>query len=299
MKIRFIINPRDAASMAALRDAAVELRSKGHEVSGWVTFEAGDAECFARRSISDGVDLVLAAGGDGTIFEVANGLLTGDPAAAMLPRLAVVPLGTANDLANGLFYPTEVPEAIRYGVESEFRPVDIARVNDRYFVNVSTGGFGADATEDAPEMAKRTIGILAYLAQGVKKLASLTPLSARFSIDDEVIHDGEFLLFGVGNGGRTGGGNWITPKADMTDGLLDLCIVLPMSRSDFVRLAPDLRSGDHVGNANVIYRQLPRVLIEGPDVLRVNADGEPVDGKSLLYTIRPGALQLPIPGEAP
>lgn len=297
MKIRLIVNPKDPAALAELREAVARLRAGGHEVSGWVTFEAGDAERFAAKAVADGVDLVFAAGGDGTLFEVANGMLAQGGSADDLPRLAVVPMGTANDLANGLFYPLPVTDAVSYGVASDYRAIDVGKVNDRYFVNVSTGGFGADATDDAPEAAKRAIGILAYLAQGLKKLATLTPLSGRFTVGEEVIHDGEFLLFGVGNGGRTGGGNWITANADMTDGLLDLCIVLPMSRGDFVRLAPDLRSGHHIENPNVIYRQVPRVLVEGPGVLRVNADGEPVDAQSLLYTVKPRALRLPVPGE--
>ncbi len=282
--------------MAALRAAAAQLRSEGHDVTARVTFEGGDAERFAAEAASEGIDLLLVAGGDGTLYETVNGLLdrssAGDP-----PRLGIVPLGTANDLANGLFYPTPVDEAVRYAVDSAFRPVDVARVNDRHFINVSTGGFGAEATDEAPERAKRTIGILAYLAQGVRKFASFDPLAARFTSGDEVIYDGEFLLFGVGNGRRTGGGNWITPEADMADGLLDLCIVLPMSRADFLRLAPDLRAGNHVDNENVIYRQLARIAIEGGEEMRVNADGEPVDARKLLYTVRPAALQLPIPRE--
>lgn len=287
--------------MNALRDAAVELRAEGHEVTGRVTFEAGDAERFAAEAVADGPDLVLVAGGDGTLFEVVNGLVGGDHANSgeNLPRLGVVPLGTANDLANSQFYPMAVADAVRYAVDSSFREVDVLTVNDRSFLNVSTGGFGAEATDEAPKAAKRTIGILAYLAQGVRTFASFEPLEARFTAGDEVIHDGEFLLFGIGNGTRTGGGNSITPKADMADGLLDLCIVLPMGRADFLRLAPDLRAGNHVDDENVIYRQLREVEIKGSEALRVNADGEPVDARTLRYAVRPRALRLPVPGPQP
>ena len=300
MRIQLIINPRDDASMTALRASVEALRAEGHEVSARITFEAGDAKRYAAEAVSESPDLLLTAGGDGTLFEVANGLLgSGQGAADELPGLGIVPLGTANDLANGLFYPPTVSEAVRFAVDSPLRRVDVATVNDRFFLNVSTGGFGAEATDEAPERAKRSIGILAYLAQGVRTFAAFEPLTARFTSGDEVIHDGEFLLFGVGNGGRTGGGNWITPKADMTDGLLDLCIVLPMGRADFLRLAPDLRAGEHVGNENVIYRQVPQLLIEGGDEMRVNADGESVDARRLHYGIRPSALRMPIPGEEP
>jgi diacylglycerol kinase (ATP) len=296
MRIRLIVHSSDDAALARLRSAVERMRSQGHDVVGLVTFEAGDAERFAHEATAAGVDLILAAGGDGTLNEVVNGIFSAaaGKSAEELPALGIIPLGTANDLANTLEVPVDIDAAVAHALRGQQRKVDVARINDRYFLNVSTGGLGAEATEEAPERAKRVIGVFAYLAQGVRKFASLTPSTARFTTAGEVVYDGDFLLFAVGNGRRTGGGNWLTPRAEMDDGLLDLCIVLPTSHGEFLRLLPDLRSGGHLEHDRIIYRQLPSIEIQatGPANLSVNADGEPLEYRTFRYTVEAGALRV-------
>src|SRR5690606_12081190 len=117
-----------------------------------ITFEEGDARRFARDAAADGCDLVIAAGGDGTVNEAANGLHAhreseGDGGA--LPCLGIIPLGTGNDLAAALELPNGVAEATRTAVGGRAVEVDVGMVGERCFLNVSTGGFGAEATEEA------------------------------------------------------------------------------------------------------------------------------------------------------
>jgi YegS/Rv2252/BmrU family lipid kinase len=206
-----------------------------------------------------------------------------------------VPLGTANDLASALQVPTEIPQAIHTALHGVTLDVDIARVNGRCFLNVSTGGFGAEATDEAPDEIKRVLGPLAYLITGAKKFASLTPRSGRFVADDEVLFEGSFLLFAVGNSRRTGGGNFLTPRADLTDGLLDLCIVREMGRVEFAALLPELRAGNHLNNPHVIYTRARSLLIDAEAALSVNADGEPVEADEYAYDISPYKLRLVVP----
>jgi diacylglycerol kinase (ATP) len=257
---------------------------------------------MAREAAERGSDLVIAAGGDGTINEVVNGLhdwLRGeDGHEGAAPRLGIIPLGTANDFAGALGIPGEVAAAVEIAVHGDELAVDVGIVQDRCFLNVSTGGFGAEATEEASAEVKRALGPLAYLVTGVKKFVSLEPLEARVTAGDEVIADGRFLLFAVGNCRRTGGGNWLTPEADLTDGLLDLCLVREMSRVDFLRLLPDLRAGNHVDNANVIYRQLAQIAVESEAELSVNADGEPLSGRRFVYRVSDHRLRVRVPPEA-
>lgn len=299
MRVSLIANTTDAGVRDALRAEVRRLRDDGAEVEARLTFEAGDARRFAREAAEAGASLVIAAGGDGTVHEVVNGFddhLGGGAATGPLPRLGIVPLGTGNDLAAALEIPAEVPAAVRTAVEGRVRELDLGRVEDRCFINVSTGGIGAEATEETPAEAKRALGALAYAITGARKFVSLQASSARF-VAEEVVHDGPFLLFAVGNSGRTGGGNWLTPRADPSDGLLDLCIVREVSRLDLLKLLPELRGGTHLGHPAVIYRQVSRLRVEAHAELSVNADGEPLSGTRFHYSLAPYRVSLMVPAE--
>lgn len=294
MRIELIMKTPDPSEVEALRVEVERLRRRGDEVRPRVTFESGDAERMAREAVAGGTDLVIAAGGDGTVSEVANGMHGSavDGAGGDLPRLGIVPLGTGNDLAAALGVPEGIPEAVALAVSGAGREVDVAMVGGRCFLNASTGGIGAEATEEAPAEAKRTLGVLAYALTGARKLVELRPSRGRFTAD-VVIFEGEFLLFAVGNSDRTGGGNRLTPRADLSDGLLDVCIVKAMSRMELARLLPDLRAGNHLDHPAVVYRQVEELVVESDAELSVNADGEPLDGcRRLEYRISPRRLVI-------
>ncbi|HEX2208845.1 MAG TPA: YegS/Rv2252/BmrU family lipid kinase [Longimicrobium sp.] len=311
MHISVIINPPSPEAVEALRRAVERLRSEGHTVHPRVTFESGDAHRFAWKSAQYGADLVVAAGGDGTINEVVNGLYDwieereDDGKDAALPRLGIVPLGTGNDLAGGMGIRGGDPEgALLDAVSGQPYPVDVARVNGRCFLNVSTGGIGAEATDEASGELKRVLGPVAYLITGVKKFVHLQPSRARFTAGDEVVYDDGFLLFAVGNAWRTGGGNWVTAEADPADCLLDLCIVQEMSHVELVRVAPQIRAGTHVHHPKVTYLKVPALTVEANEEMTVNADGEPLTAKRFEYDLGPHRLTLMVPhvpaeGEAP
>lgn len=294
MKIDLVINTRDTEALQRLRERTAALREQGHDVQARITFEGGDATRFAREAVDRGADLVVSAGGDGTLNEVVNGILppVGKPAPRDLPRLGIVPLGTGNDFAAFAGVPEDLDEALSAALEHPGRRIDVGVVNDRYFANVSSGGLGAAATEETPDRAKRLIGAAAYLVTGVRTFAALEPVRARFTSGDETIFEGPLLFFAVGNGARAGGGNWITPRADLGDGLLDLCIVGEMGRAELLRILPELRAGQHLENDHVLYRRVADLVIEPLSEMTVNVDGEPIDSEVLEYSILPGALRL-------
>jgi diacylglycerol kinase (ATP) len=300
VRIDLIINAKAPEALEELRVAVGELRGAGYEVCPRVTFEGGDARCFASEAAAAGAALVIAAGGDGTINEVANGLYDHSEASASgdtvgeAPRLGLVPLGTANDLAHTLGIPTEIAAAIRTAVEGEPLRINVGRVNGRCFLNVSTGGFGAEATGAADAGAKRSFGTLAYLFEAIKRFAALEPASATFRAG-EVLYDGPFLIFAVGNSRRTGGGTEITPRAEVGDGLLDLCIVKEVSRVEFLGLLPDLRAGEHLEHPAVIYRQVRSLEVSAEVELFVNADGEPMRDRCFRYDVSPYPATVMVP----
>lgn len=295
MRIVPIVRPQDVET---LRPGVETLREAGHEVLPRVVFDFGDQRRFAREAAEAGVDVVVACGGDGTINQVANGLIDAKDAAT-LPRLGIVPLGTANDLANGLGIPTGDPEAALVTVvRGAAWEVDVPEVNGRRFLNVSTGGFGAEATDEASGELKKVIGPVAYLITGVKKFVQLQASRARFTSGGEVLHDGEFLIFAVGNARRTGGGMHLTAHAHMDDRLLDVCIVESMGHLEFARLAPQLRAGGHVDHPRVTYRQVRDLTVHADEELSVNVDGEPLSEHRYEYVFAPRRLTLVVP-EAP
>ncbi|HEX8246000.1 MAG TPA: YegS/Rv2252/BmrU family lipid kinase [Longimicrobium sp.] len=285
------------SSVDDVRAGVEKLRAGGHEVEAHVTFEPGDAARFATEAARRGAELVVAAGGDGTVNEVVNGLLAGSPGdAAAAPRLAILPLGTANDLASGLGIPTDDAEAaLAVAVAGVPFCVDVPTVNGRCFLNVSTGGFGAEATDESSEGLKSVLGPVAYVVTGVRKFVRLEPSRARFTAGGQALHDGEFLVFAVGNARRTGGGMHLTARAEMDDRLLDVCIIEEMGRLEFARIAAQIRAGGHVDHPRVTYRQVPSLSVEADEELSVNADGEPMSARRFDYTFAPGRLTLMVP----
>ena len=292
MNIALIIKPPSQPErMDDLRAAVSRLREESHRVHARVTFEADDARRFARQAAKARRDLVIVAGGDGTV----NGVVNGMARAKWLPRLGIVPFGTANDFASGLGLPEEVADAVRIAVEGEAERIDIARVNRRCFINVSTGGFGAEATQEAAGESKRLLGPLAYVLSGARKLVELKLLRARFRADGRLVHDGDFVFFAVGNARLTGGGTPVTPRADPGDGRLDVVVVGEISRVDFIALLPDLRAGTHIDSRHVLYLRANELEVEAPAPIAVNADGEPMRARRYRYGVLDRALEVMVP----
>lgn len=283
------------ADHALLRGVVRDLRDAGHTVEPRLTFEEGDAVIAARAAAERGVDAVVAVGGDGTVNEVANGL-----AGTTVP-LGIVPLGTANDFARQAGIPDDPVHALDLVIVRPPVAIDSVTLNGRRFINVSTAGLGAEATAETPREAKKALGPLAYAITGMRKFSQLEAHRARFA-GPGFEHRGGFLLFAVGNARETGGGTALTPRASVTDGLLDVCIVEEMSHADFARLLLRLKRGEHLDQPGVIYAQLPSLTVDVQHDITVNVDGETTLQRELTYTVGAGDLQVHVahlPGENP
>lgn len=296
MRLTLILSTSEPARLEAFRAVVTGLREEGHDVTVRLPFDAEDAALFARAAAEEGAERIVAAGGDGTLHHVANGLGTLLEAGGSAPPVGIVPLGTGNDFAGGLGIPEAPEEALRVALEGTPRPVDLCRVNDRYFLNVSVGGITAEATEETPEDAKELLGAFAYALTGVRKLIRLSPSRARFRAAEGEVYDGPFLFYAVGNGPRTGAGNRLTPRADPGDGLLDLCLVRAVSRLELLALLPRLRAGTHLDDPAVLYRRVPRLDVEPESAISVNVDGEPLSGESYLYEVSRHRLEVMVDG---
>lgn len=283
------------AELPSLRHLVTWVREKGHEVVASVTWEKGDGIRLAAEAVERGADVVIAAGGDGTINEVLNGMNDSD-----VP-LGIIPIGTANDFATQVGIPLDPDHAMDVILQRKPMRIDTAEINGRRFLNMSTGGVGAEATAETPAEAKESLGPLAYAITATRKLAGLHAHSAHFS-GDEFDLGCKFLVFAVGNARAGGGGTLMTPLAEIRDGLLDLCVVEELPRKDFARLALRIKKGEHLDAEGVHYVKSARFLIESKRSISVNVDGEPMSLKRLEYKVRPKDLSifLPhLPGQEP
>lgn len=282
------------ADRADFRHMVNWVRERGHHAEVRVTFERGDAEGMARDAAAIGADVVAAVGGDGTLNEVVNGLDGYDT------PLGVIPAGTANDFARQAGIPADADHAMDVILLRKPVRIDTASLNGRRFLNVSTGGIGAEATAETPTQIKAMIGQLAYAISGLRKLADFQPIHGVFRGGGYSL-ECDFLMFAVGSGLTSGGGTMVTPHASTTDGLLDLCIVERMPRREFARTVLKLKRGEHVGEEGVHYVRMHELTIEGTRPISVNVDGEVQDATRLDYRARAKDLYVHVvhrPGEA-
>ncbi len=296
-KLHVIANGKVAGD-PRLREAVRAVRERGHEVRVCVTWESGDAGRFAGLADAEGCDCVVAAGGDGTINEVASGLveagiIVGGQVAADLsarPALGIVPMGTANDFAHGCGVPTDdLTAALVNAAEGIAVPIDVGRVKDRTFINVATGGFGTQVTVETPPEVKRLLGHVAYLVAGVASIGRLQARTIQVRAPD-FAWQGATYVFAVGNGRQAGGGFQMCEHALLNDGLLDLMIVPDVPYDQALALLRELLAPPpHVNYQSVIYRQVSWVEISSEAGLSMNLDGEPLRAETFRFEILPRA----------
>jgi lipid kinase YegS len=276
------------ADFPGLRHLVEWMRAKGHTVRARVTWETGDGAMFAREAIDAGADTVVACGGDGTINEVVNGM------EGTTVGLGIIPAGTANDFARQVGIPDDPSAAMDIILRRKPVIIDTAEMNGRRFLNVSSGGIGAEATAETPADAKASLGTVAYFISGLRKLAEFEPRRALFEAPDFRV-DEEFLLFAVGNARATGGGSLITPRASVRDGLLDVCIIGAMPRKEFAKLVLRVQRGEHLLCDGVRYLQVPWFRITCGQPMAVNVDGESAELRQARYDARPRDLLIHLP----
>ncbi|GAB2626052.1 lipid kinase YegS [Novilysobacter erysipheiresistens] len=281
---RLILNGKSAGD-ELLRAAVATMREQGIALSVRVTWEDGDAERYVAEAIADGVDTVIAAGGDGTLSEVATTLAQRDEDADTLPSLALVPMGTANDFASAAQIPVEPDAALGLVRTATAQPIDLLRIDSQHDIhwcaNLASGGFGTQVTVETDEGLKKMLGGLAYMITGIAKLGRIDPIQARISATtatgEAFEWQGGFIALGIGNGRQAGGGQALCPGAVIDDDLLDLTIVPELEGEVAGTLGTLVADGKDAALERVaVRRQLPWVEIEAPEPLTLNLDGEPV-----------------------
>jgi lipid kinase YegS len=295
--MRLVVNGK-AAGDQALRVAVAHVRDNGHQLEVRVTWEHGDAARYAADAVREGVDVVIAAGGDGTINEVADGLLSAGGSSET--ALAVVPYGTANDFATGIGVLKGDPlKALLLAAEGAATPIDVGRVNGRIFVNVTSGGFGAEVTANTPPQMKKALGGAAYSLMGLVTVAKMNPYECKFTVPDGTVYEGSLLLMAVGNGRQCGGGYQVTPNAILNDGLLDVVAVHDAELQQLGMVLNELLDLTAETNQFVTYKQVTGFSLEASRPLQLNLDGEPYLDTSFQFELLPEALPFILGPNAP
>ena len=290
--VRLILNGKVAAN-EALRVAVARQRAAGHRIEVRVTWEQGDARRFA--SETGPVDLLITAGGDGTLNEVVHGLMS--LSEDVRPSLGIVPLGTANDFAIGCGVPNNPAEALALCMRGEGVPIDVGRANDDWFINAATSGFGAEITATTSPELKRLLGPAAYTVMGAILAINLQHYVGRLVLPNrEITGTGPVAI--VGNGRQTGGGIQVTPRAYIDDGLLDVLIVRQISPTALLSAARELQQLPADGEY-ISYWQTPWLEVHPEEEIPVSLDGEPLRFATIRYEVVPKAISLIVPPKCP
>ncbi|NCF66661.1 MAG: YegS/Rv2252/BmrU family lipid kinase [Chloroflexi bacterium] len=276
MRVKVILNPCADLGRGFQQKKLIE--TEGEKWSGLdltVTDRPGHARKLARLAAAEGYDVVVAAGGDGTVHEVVNGLKDDGDSGV---KLGVIPVGSGNDFAYAMNIPEEVPLAVERIFQGRSCPIDLAEVVDDRGINILFGnnlGVGFDANVVIRVRAvKRLHGFPRYFWGVLKTLAlDFRPFQFQMRFDDESLaQDVLFVAFGLG--ARHGGGFMLTPNAQNDDNLIDTCTVRPMNQLMALFLLNSAVHGTHVEKPQVTMRQSRQIEISCSEPLPVHIDGE-------------------------
>ena len=287
-----------------VREAVAALRGQGHAVAVRVTWEAGDAARYVAEALEAGARTIIAAGGDGTLSEVAEALAAQPGDAASLPALALLPLGTANDFATAAGIPDVPDEALALALQAPAVPVDLLRIDTgervHWCANLASGGFGTEVTVETDEGLKSLLGGLAYLVTGIAKLGRIEPVEVRVH-GDGFDWEGGLIALGLGNGRQAGGGRELCPEALVNDGLLELTVIPELSGELAATLGTLVRNGQRAAlERSAVRARLPWVELQGlAGPFTLNLDGEPLQAGRFRVDCVPGRLRMHLPPQSP
>ncbi|MBW3660505.1 MAG: diacylglycerol kinase family lipid kinase [Gemmatimonadetes bacterium] len=284
-----IANPRAGhgrglRNLERLREA---VRRRGVDCAVVGTDRPGHATELARRAAESGSPRVGVMGGDGTISEVANGLV-GSPTA-----MAVLPMGTGNDVARSLGIPRGLEEALDLAVHGQARPIDIGRERDRFFVSVLGVGFPTIVAEEANAI-DWLHGSPAFFVAVYKALHRLRAIPLRIELDDKAI-EGDCVAVLVQNTPYTGGGLKMAPEAKVDDGALDVVIVEDIGRLDLMINFPRVYRGGHFAHPSFTAHRTRAIRIESTETLSKMFDGDICGTTPLEAEVVPGGIQMVLP----
>lgn len=289
VKTSIICNP--GAGSVDDRDALREKLARFPSATIHFTETSEDATRLAKEAIADGCELIIAAGGDGTLNEVINGIA----AEADRVQVGLLPLGTGNDFARMLNLPDSIDDCIEVLRDGTARPTDLVRVKSdrvRYFINVSAGGFSGMVDEKMTPEIKQSWGPLAYLRCAAEALPQLRAYRTEITLDDSEKLALDVYNVVIANGRYVAGGTLIAPEAAIDDGLLDVVLIPQNNAVDIALVIAQIMLGKHLTSDGVVFRRAAKVAVNSKPGMWFNVDGELVGNEPAVFEVMPRALQF-------
>lgn len=283
MKHVFIVNPTSGKGYAK---KLIPVISKicTHENINYIieiTKYPGHATEIAKNySLEENVRF-YAVGGDGTLNEVLNGMLYSSCS------LAVIPAGSGNDFIKTVYSPLTIDKLIMDLINGETKLINIGKINNKHFINISSIGIDAEITYNAKIFKKNPLipSKLSYLFSIFTTLIKYSSYNLEIYIDDIYIKD-KILLIAIGNGKYYGGGMKVLPNANPFNNNFDICVVKSMSKLNILRLFPVLIKGNHERLKNyVTFYKGSNILIHSKENVKINVDGEIFENTNIKFEI--------------
>ncbi len=292
MKHIFIVNPKAGKekSLGLIPFIEEYFKDKDEEFCIRVTEYPGHATELAKEYSSQGKCRIYSIGGDGTVNEIVNGIAGSESV------LGVIPTGSGNDFIRSVHTPFEIKDMILSTINGEEKSIDLAKVNDKYFINISSIGFDAEVVFNADKFKKvRGItGSMAYVLSIIYTIFIKKVCNINIDIDGKKIKL-KAILAAIANGRYYGGGIIPTPDAKLDDGLFDICMVTDLSRIKMLGLFPKYMKGQHAQLKQVSFYKGKKISIESDEDLCLNIDGEIVTAKTVAFEIIENGIKVLFP----
>ncbi len=277
-----ILNPAARSQRAERLRARIEKLT--HTAVLCTTSGCGDAETLARRAAKEGYARIVAAGGDGTINEVVNGIAGSEVA------LGLLPLGTMNVFASELGLPTNDLDRCWQIVESgKTRRLDLPSANAKHFIQLAGVGLDAQVVKETSGNFKRNFGPLSYVISAAQ-IAARTPPRLRIESENAVTEEGSFVL--VGNGRFYGGPFPFFKKALIDDGFLDVLVFKRLNYLEIIRYLQDVIFNFEITSPEVEYFQTKALRVSSEAEVPVELDGELMGNCPIEFSVRGRALRV-------
>lgn len=299
MRTVLILNPTSGVSpLAETLDPAESneamilsgLRSYEIEPEVWYTTPEDPGEGMAKKAADEHADLVIAAGGDGTIHAVASGLIGRET------TLGIIPMGTMNNLAHSLAIPLPVEAACAIVAKGETRAIDVGQINGQTFIEVAGIGIEAALFPAAEEFkSPGFLSMVRGVIDGLLALLAYQPTKLRISFDEKKQRPYEAIQVTICNAPYYGAHFQVAPDAVMDDGLLDVVIYKTFSKLEYLQHAISISQGRRVFQPKVTHRRVKSLRISADQPLEIQADGLPHGHTPAAVTIAPAALRVRVP----
>lgn len=285
-----ILNPTAGQGTALKNLAAIETVLGKHGIDYTLEKAAtrADSTRIAKEAVAAGREGIIAVGGDGSLFAVVNGMACSD-----VP-LIFVPCGTGNDFVRCLNLPSDPIEALELQLSTPVSRIDVGKMNDIYFLNISGTGFDVDVLRDAEKYKAKHKGLIPYLLGLIDAFKHYRPTTAMVSIDGGEEKEMSFAILSVGNGRYFGGGMKACPDAIINDGYFDLIIVDPVKKFTIPVLLAFYIKGKHVSLGLGKLHRCRKLSVRRKN-MTINLDGELMDFDEAVFQLLPQALCVRVP----